>query len=74
MQRNCNESSLYYTHGITPNRVTSGGVYLRGLAPDSTAMASRFRHCARFDRLGIEPKTSRTDCDVVNKYADKRNE
>ena len=27
------KSNLHYTCGITPKRVTSGGVHLRGLAP-----------------------------------------
>ena len=27
------KSKLHYTRGITPKRVTSGGVHLRGLAP-----------------------------------------
>ena len=27
------KSNLYYTRGITPKRVTSGGAHLRGLAP-----------------------------------------
>ena len=29
------KSNLHYTRGITPKRVTSGGIHLHGLAPGS---------------------------------------
>ena len=49
---NQTKSSLY-THDITPMRVTSGGAHLRDVAPEQhniiVAMASRWRHCSRFD-------------------------
>ena len=46
---------LHYTGGITPKRVTNGGVRLRGLAPgqhSSEELTQRWRHCFRFDRPG----------------------
>ena len=45
--------NLYHTRGITPKRVTSGGVRLRGLAPgqhSSEDTSQRWPHCVRFYR------------------------
>ena len=53
---NRKKSNLYYTRGITPKRVTSGGVHLRGLAPGQHAseeMTQRWQTVGdyvRFDR------------------------
>ena len=62
-----NDTSLRYTRGIIPKRVTSGGVYLRSLAPgphSSEETSQRWR--AFFDSGSdwtdprIQPQTSRT--------------
>ena len=37
-----NNSNFHYTRGITPKRVTSGGVHLLGLAPRQPMLPQRF--------------------------------
>ena len=53
------ESSLHYTRGITPKRVTSGEAHLRNF--EVAAVASRWQHCVKLTDPGFEPQTSRTD-------------
>ena len=56
------KKNFHCTRGITPKRVTSGGVHLRSVAPGNIAtVASRWRHCADLTGPGIKPQTSRTD-------------
>ena len=64
------KSNLHYTRRITSNRVTSGGVHLRGLAPgqhSSEETSQRWRvvgdtvSCVDLTGPGIEPQTYRTD-------------
>ena len=74
------KSKLHYTRGITPKRVTSDGVHLRGLAPGQVGNAYSFglrgniaavaSHCltgntkSNLTGPGNEPQTSGTDSDV----------
>ena len=64
------KSNLYHTLGITPKRVTSGGVHLRAwgiqLQRNVAEAASRWQYCIRYDRPGIEPQTFRTDSVALN--------
>ena len=52
------KSNLHCTRGITPKRVTSSGVHLRGLAPgqnsfeETSQMWRTIGDCVRFDRTG----------------------
>ena len=61
------KSNLHYALGITPKRVTSGGIHLRSLAHLGM---QRWRDVGDtvFDliTLGIEPQTSCIDIDVLN--------
>ena len=54
---------FHYTRDITPKRVTSGGIHLRGLAPgqhSSEETSQRCRHSIRFDqRANRTPDLSR---------------
>ena len=62
--------NLQYTRDITLKPVMSGGVHLRGLAPGNTlqrnvaAVASRRRHCVRFNGTGDRSQTSCAASDV----------
>ena len=53
------KSNRYYTRGITPKHVTSGGAHPRSLAPGNTAPKKRrsdgepLATLCRFDRPGI---------------------
>ena len=63
------KSSSY--SGITPKRVTSSGVHLRGLAPGNTAAKKRRSGGELFTvsdltRPGIKSKTYRADSSVFN--------
>ena len=60
-----NQVNLLYTCVITPKRVTSGGVHLRGLAPDQHSsdersqrwlLESHWRHWADMADPGLEPQ------------------
>ena len=66
------KSNLYYTRGVTPKRVTIGGIHLRGLAPgqhssEETSQRWRVVGDTLFDLTGpgIEPSTSLTESDVL---------
>ena len=61
--------SFHYTRGITPKRVTSGGIHLRGWATqlrrNVATVASRWRHRVDLSDQGFEPQTSRTDSECA---------
>ena len=53
------KSNLHYTRDITPKRVTSSGIHLRGLGPgqhSSEETSEGWRHCVRFDQPGIRTR------------------
>ena len=59
------KSNLHYTRGNTSERVTSGEVHLRGLAPgqhssEEVSQQWQVGDCVRFDRPETEPQTTRT--------------
>ena len=54
------KSNLRYTGGITPKRVTSGGIH-RGLAHGQRRNVAALARAITLTGLGIEPRTSRTD-------------
>ena len=64
------KSNLFYTCGITPKRVTSGGAHLRDLAPgqhsseETSQRKQAMGDCVRFDRPGMELKTYGADTAV----------
>ena len=67
-------SNLHYTGGITPKRVTSGGVRIRSLAPGRhNSKETWLRWRAVSDNVsdltdpGIEPQTFCTDSDVFDR-------
>ena len=69
------KSTLYYSRGITPKRVTSGGIHLLGLSPglhSSEETSQRWRvvrdTVSDLTALGIEPKTSGADSHVFKHY------
>ena len=66
------KSNIFYTRGITPKLVTSGGAHLSGLASGQHS----FEETLQWSRAvgdnvpdltdpGIEPQTSRTDSSVL---------
>ena len=66
--------STYENHGITPKRVTSGGIHLRGLAPgrhSSEEISQRWRvvgdTVSDLTAPGFEPQIFRTDSNVLHK-------
>ena len=67
------KSNLHYIRGITPKRVTSGGVYLHGSAPAGQHSSEKTLHRYRavgdtvseLSDPGIEPQTPRTDSYVL---------
>ena len=65
-------SNFYYTYGITPKRVTSGGAHLRGLAPGQYSFeetSERWRvigdTASDLPGPGNRTPTSRTDSIIV---------
>ena len=67
------KKNLHYSRGITPKRVTSGGVHLRGLAPgqhSSEGTSQRWRAVgdtvSDLTNPRFEPKTSPAGRDVFN--------
>ena len=73
---------LYYTRGVTPKRVTSGGTHLRGFVPEQhsseqTSKKWRADGDTGSDRIGsgVEPQTSRADSYYVfDHYIDRPTE
>ena len=73
------KSTLHYTRGITPKRVTTGGVHLRDLAlgqHNSEETTQQWRDVgdtvSDLTSPGIEPTTIRTDRDVFNHNVNRR--
>ena len=73
------KSNLHYTHVITPKRLTSGGVYLRGLAPGqhfSKETSQRWRavggNATYLADPGFEPMASGTDSDDLSNWANRQ--
>ena len=66
---------LYYTRGITPKHVTSGGVHLRGLAPGQHSSEETSQHLravsgtkSDLTGMGIKPQNSCTGRDVFIRF------
>ena len=66
------KSNIHYTRRITPKRVTSGEVHLRGSAPGlhsfeetSQRWRSRWRHCADLTGPGIEDGNPRPPAPIA---------
>ena len=76
MRRKLQKSNLHYTLDITTKRETSGGVHLRGLAPEQHSCeetSQRWRTVgdtvSKLTDQGIKPKTFRANRDVFDTKA-----